>query len=152
MYHSSWQMGRSKNQRGEAMKKLTTGEKREKQLRFRYKQLKRLGLLRDKDGQQMSLRQFRWSNFNAPIVKKIKMKTKKGGTVTRELQTYMPVKAFIRIGLVIPEKVKVHRATKKERRKRRRCINHLRLVKQQKRNKARRKKENLAAIVYSKVA
>jgi hypothetical protein len=78
-------------------KNLTKGDKREAQLKFRFKELKKAGRLKKKDGSHMSLNEFRKSEFNAFVNKEITFTVRKAGKVkniTRKVKKYVSLAAL----------------------------------------------------------
>lgn len=75
-------------------KTLSPGEKREKQLRYRFRQLKRSQII-PKD---MTMKQFRGSEFNAFTTKKITIKNSKGKESVRVVHKMIPLKALQEAG------------------------------------------------------
>lgn len=122
------------------LKKLSNGEKFWKQMMYRYRQLKKIGVLRNEHGQQMTFKEFRGSQFNKTITKDVTIQTKKGKKVTRKIVKFVPLSAFRET----VEKEPKHKQaiSKAERRKLRAMIRHACLVATQKMvaaNKERRK-------------
>lgn len=79
----------------------TNGDKREAQLKFRYKELKKSGKLRQLDdkgepikGKSMSLREFRNSEFNKSVAKEVIIVTKKGKKLSRKVIKFVSLEAL----------------------------------------------------------
>lgn len=107
---------------------------------YRYRQLKKMGVLRNEHGQHMTFKEFRGSQFNKTITKDVTIKTKKGKKVTRKIVKFVPLKTFRET--VKKEPKHKQAISKEERRKLRAMIRHTCLVATQKRvaaNKERRK-------------
>lgn len=117
-------------------KKLSNGEKYWKQLMFRYRQLKKLGVLRNEDGQQMSFKEFRGSQFNKTITKEVTLTSKKGKKFTRKIVKFVPLKEFRK---VVEKKPKHKQALPRDERRKLRKLLHLHIVIQTQKLKAVRK-------------
>lgn len=106
------------------MKKQSNGEKREAQLRYRFRQLKRNGIL-PKD---MTMKQFRGSEFNAFITKKITFKNKAGKEVIRTIKKMIPLKAVLEVdnkyGTSKYKKPQNNKLSRRQRKSERRHVRH----------------------------
>jgi len=109
------------------MKKQSNGEKQEKQLRYRFRQLKRAG----KVPKDMSMKQFRGSKFNAFTTKSVKIKSKKGGHHQCTIKIYVPLSRFLEVTPLKPKVILIP-VSKRQRRKDKRELRNkmLRLVQQ----------------------
>ena len=78
-------------------KKLSNGEKHEAQLKFHYKELKRAGKLKKKDGSNMSIGEFRKSEMNAFVIKEVNITVRHSGKVknfTRKLKKFVSLEVL----------------------------------------------------------
>jgi hypothetical protein len=113
------------------MKKvITKGDKREAQLKYRFKELKKAGQLRKPDGSHMSINEFRKSEFNAFATKEVTIVIRKGKetkNITRKVKKYVSLKALTEAkNITFPAAVEEKRhVTKSERREARRHLKHV---------------------------
>lgn len=120
-------------------KKSTEGQKREKTLRYRFRQLKKMSVI----SKDMTLKQFRGSEFNAFTTKKVTLTNKRGQEFIRKAYVYVPFKSFKEVTKKDP-RVKAPKPGRKDRRREKRSLRHKILIaiqKASKISKERRKNE-----------
>ena len=110
------------------MKKQSNGEKNEARLRYRFRQLQRAG----KIPKDMTMKQFRGSEFNAFITKTIALKNQKKDIVIRIIKVYVDMSRFLDVKGRVPKVIKVP-VSKRQRRKDRRELKNkaLRYIQQE---------------------
>lgn len=110
--------------------KSTKGDKREAQLKYRFKELKKAGRLKKEDGSHMSIKEFRKIEFNAFVIKDVTITTRKAGkvkNVTRKVKKYVSLAALLEAkNMTFPAAVIEKRhVSKEERRSARRALRHI---------------------------